>query len=46
MGKQGQRTDLIPEENKVPSLKDAGLTAKQIYEARQERDAERAVPGR
>jgi phage N-6-adenine-methyltransferase len=45
IGKQGQRTDLIPDENKVPSLADAGLTAKDIFEARQVRDAERENPG-
>jgi hypothetical protein len=34
----------LPDENKVPSLSDAGLTAKDVFEARQIRDAEREQP--
>lgn len=45
MGKAGQRTDLVTEENKVPTAEEIGLTRKQIHEARQIRDAEKAEPG-
>lgn len=45
VSKQGQRTDIIPHENKVPVAADIGLNAKQIHEARQIRDAEEAQPG-
>jgi hypothetical protein len=42
---QGQRTDLLPEEKKVPTVSDLGLSHKDIHEARQIRDAEQAHPG-
>lgn len=45
VAKQGQRTDLLPAEKKVPTPADVGLTYKQVHEARQIRDAERADPG-
>jgi hypothetical protein len=45
VAKQGQRIDLIPEGNQVPTPADIGLTAKQVHEARQVRDAERLAPG-
>lgn len=45
IAKQGQRTDLIPEGKKVPTPQDVGLKPKEIHEARQIRDAEKAEPG-
>jgi phage N-6-adenine-methyltransferase len=46
VGKQGQRTDLVTDKNEViPSAEDVGLTRKQIFEARQIRDAEQEAPG-
>lgn len=45
VSKQGQRTDIIPAGNKVPTAADIGLTGKDIHEARQLRDAEIAHPG-
>lgn len=45
VGKAGQRTDLVPNENKVPTAEDVGLTRKEIHEARTVRDAEAADPG-
>lgn len=45
VARQGQRTDLIPEEKKVPTPQDIGLSGKDIHEARRLRDAEAADPG-
>ena len=46
VGKSGARTDLVPVGNEVtPSAANAGLTRKQIHEARQVRDAESVAPG-
>ena len=45
VARQGQRTDLIPDEKKVPTPTDIGLSYKEIHEARQVRDAEKAEPG-
>lgn len=45
VAKQGQRTDLIPDEKKVPTPQDVGLAPKEIHEARKLRDAEREMPG-
>jgi Fic family protein len=42
---QGQRTDLLPDEKKVATIADLGLTHKEIHEARLIRDAEQADPG-
>lgn len=42
---QGQRTDLLPEEKKVATAADLGLTHKEIHEGRLIRDAEKAEPG-
>jgi len=42
---QGQRTDLLPDEKKVPTVAELGLTHKDIHEARLIRDAEAADPG-
>lgn len=42
---QGQRTDLLPDEKKVATVADLGLTHKEIHEARLIRDAEKAQPG-
>jgi ribosomal protein S19E (S16A) len=41
-GGQGKRD--VPKEN-IPTVKDIGLTRKQIHEAREIRDAEKASPG-
>jgi hypothetical protein len=35
----------IPERNNTPTVKDLGLTSKEIHEARHVRDAEKAKPG-
>jgi hypothetical protein len=35
----------VPKENAVAILSDIGLTRKQVHEARQVRDAEKAKPG-
>lgn len=45
VSKQGQRTDIIPDEKKVPLASEIGLSAKTIHEARQIRDAEETYPG-
>lgn len=45
VSKQGQRTDILPDEKKVPLASEVGLNAKAIHEARQIRDAEEADPG-
>jgi hypothetical protein len=45
IGKKGQRTDLVPAENKVPTAEDAGLTRKEVFEARQMRDVIEQDPG-
>lgn len=45
VGKQGQRTDLIPAGNKVPSNADARISAKEIHEARKLAAAEKEKPG-
>ena len=42
---QGQRTDLLPDEKKVPTVAELGLTHKDIHDARIIRDAEAADPG-
>lgn len=42
---QGQRTDLLPDEKKVPTVAELGLSHKTIHEARLIRDAEAADPG-
>lgn len=42
---QGQRTDLLPDEKKVATVAELGLTHKEIHEARLIRDAEKAEPG-
>ena len=42
---QGQRTDLLPEEKKVATAAELGLTHKEIHDARLLRDAEDADPG-
>lgn len=42
---QGQRTDLLPDEKKVATAAELGLTHKEIHEARLIRDAEKAEPG-
>jgi hypothetical protein len=41
----GDRMSNVPDGNNAPTVEDLGLTRKQIYEARQVRDAERADPG-
>ena len=41
----GDRTSIIPEGNNAPSVSEIGLSAKEIHEARQIRDAEEAEPG-
>jgi phage N-6-adenine-methyltransferase len=41
----GDRTSIIPAENNAATLADAGLTARDIYDARQIRDAEKEAPG-
>ena len=46
IGQSGARTDLVPSGNEVvPTAEDLGLTRKQVYEARQVRDAELEDPG-
>lgn len=46
IGQKTGRPKVVPEENDfIPSAADAGLTRKQIHEARQIRDAEAADPG-
>ena len=42
---QGQRTDLLPDEKKVATAAELGLTHKEIHEARLIRDAEAVEPG-
>jgi hypothetical protein len=42
---QGQRTDLLPDEKKVATAAELGLTHKEIHEARLIRDAEKTEPG-
>lgn len=42
---QGQRTDILPDEKKVATVAELGLTHKEIHEARLIRDAEKAEPG-
>lgn len=39
------RKSIVPNENNTPSVSDIGLTRKQVHEARQLRDAEKANPG-
>ena len=41
----GNRTSIIPEGNNAPTISEIGLSAKEIHEARQIRDAEEAEPG-
>ncbi len=41
----GDRISIIPDENNAARLSEAGLSAKQMHEARQFRDAEKAEPG-
>lgn len=41
----GQRTTALPEGKSLASVVDLGLTHKQVHEARQLRDAEKAEPG-
>ena len=45
VARKGQRSDLLPEEKKVPNTSDLGLSHKDIHEARLVRDAEQADPG-
>jgi len=45
IGRQGQRSDLLPDEKKVASPLEAGISYKEIHQARQLRDAEVADPG-
>lgn len=45
VGKRGQRTDIVPAGNKVATAEDVGLSRKQVFEARQVRDAVAAEPG-
>lgn len=45
VGKQGQRTDIVPVGNKVATAADLGLTRKQVFDARQIRDAVASDPG-
>jgi predicted Rdx family selenoprotein len=45
VGVKGQRTDLVPDGNKVPTADDVGLSRKEVHEARKLRDAERRTPG-
>lgn len=42
---QGQRTDLLPDEKKVATVAELGLTHKEIHDARLIRDAEKVEPG-
>ena len=42
---KGGRPKTIPNENSFPTVTDIGLTSKQVHEARQVRDAEKAKPG-
>jgi len=42
---QGQRTDLLPDEKKVATAAELGLTHKEIHDARLIRDAEKVEPG-
>src|SRR4051812_22113359 len=42
--RRGHRPALLPDEKKVPTPADIGLTHKQVHEARTIRDAERAEP--
>lgn len=41
----GDRVSSIPDENSAPTSADIGITSKEIHEARQVRDAEKADPG-
>jgi hypothetical protein len=41
----GGRPKTIPNENSIPSVKDVGLSSKQVHEARVVRNAERKKPG-
>ena len=41
----GQRGKAVPDENSLPTTEDIGLTRKDIFEARQVRDAEARSPG-
>jgi hypothetical protein len=41
----GDRKTIIPKKNNDPTVIDIGLTSKQVHEARQIRDAEKAKPG-
>jgi hypothetical protein len=46
VSRQGQRTDIIPDGKKVPTVSEIpGLSSKEIHEARLIRDAEKADPG-
>jgi hypothetical protein len=38
VGKQGQRTDILPDKKKLASVADVGLSHKETHEARQIRD--------
>lgn len=42
---RGQRRDILPDEKKVPTVAELGLTYKDLHEARLIRDAEAADPG-
>jgi N6-adenosine-specific RNA methylase IME4 len=44
VGKRGQRTDIVPIGNKVATAEDVGLSRKQVFEARQIRDAIKSDP--
>jgi len=44
IGKRGQRTDKVPVEKQVPTAEEAGLSRKEIMDARQVRDAIAANP--
>lgn len=44
IGKKGQRTDLVPQENKVATAEDVGLSRKEVMDARQIRDAIKQNP--
>lgn len=46
VAKRGQRNDFVPQEDKVPTAAEVGLKRKDIQDARQFRDAERATPWR
>lgn len=45
VGKKGQRTDLVPEQDKVPTAEEIGMSRKEVQDAREIRDAIKANPG-